>query len=305
MGPMDRERELRRGGRPEDGPDKVAWRLDRLSAEQAEDVIRRAIELTDEENEAYEYGQMDAETLEQVAGELGIPTRHVRKAMAEQRARRHNPDEESSWLDRLFGIVDLDEAIIIEGRPEDIERAAETWMKSHEGLRLKRRTRQGAIWVKDDRPLAAIRMGLGITNGSKSLRSAGDIEHTLRSVNENEHLFSITASKSRLRSAAVLSLIGVGFLSLTGVVATAFTQPFSALIPGLVASLVFAAGLTALAVAGVRRWASKIRTAVERAVDAVVAPDRSGLFDTFPGRLGSILKSFGLFSSRRGPDHRN
>lgn len=298
---MDRDWEPARGGDPEQESGDIAGRLDRLNAEQAEDVIRRAIELTDEEDEAYEYGQMDAETLEQVAGELGIPARHVRKAMAEQQARRHNPDEESSWFDRLFGILDLDEAIIIEGRPADIELAAETWMKNHEGLRLKRRTRHGAIWAKDDRPLAAIRMGLGITHGTKSLRTAGDIEHALRSVKDNEHLFSITASKNRLRLAAVLWLIGIGLVSLAGVVASVLATGLA----GLLATAGLTAGLTATAVAGVRSWASKIRTAVERAVDAVVAPDRSGLYDTFPGRLGSVLKSWGLFSNRRERDRRS
>ncbi len=302
-GQMDRERELAPGVEPERGSGEIAGRLDRLNAEQAEDVMRRAIELTDEEDDVYEYGQMDSETLEQVAGELGIPARHVRKAMAEQRASRHSLDEETSWFERLFGIVDLDEAVIIEGQAVDIERAVETWMKTHEGLRLKRRTRHGAIWAKDDRPLAAIRMGLGITHGTKSLRSTGDIEHTLRSVNENEHLLSIAASKNRLRLAAILSLVGAGILSVSTVIAAAFGPLGDLRIPGLAGSLVFAAGLTTIAVAGVRSWASKIRTAVERAVDAVVAPDRSGLYDTFPGRLGNMLKSWGLFSNRHDRRH--
>ncbi len=301
---MDREQEPAGAEGPAQESDAIAERLDRLSAEQAEDVIRRAIELTDEENETFEYGQMDTETLERVAAELGIPARHVRKAMVEQRASRHSLDEESSWFDGLFGIVDLDEAAIIEGRAADVERAVEIWMASHEGLRLKRRTRLGAIWAKDNRPLASIRMGLGITNGTKALRSAGDVEHTLRSVEANEHLLSISASKNRLRMAATLSMIGVAILATSTTVAAAIGQSGDLSLPGLAAGLVFSAGLGLGAIAGVRRWASNIRTAIERAVDAVAAPDRSGLYETFPGRLGSFLRSFGLFSNRRNQNRR-
>lgn len=299
---MDRERELQGRREEERSAPDIAGRLDRLSAEAAEDVIRRAIQLTDEEQEEYQYGTMDAATLEKVAAELGIPARHVQRALAEQRAGLHQPADVDTRLDRLFGIVDLDEAAIIEGSRHDVEEAVAAWMHNHEGMRVRRHSDEATVWMKDDRPLAAIRMGLGVTHGSKSLRTAGDVEHLVRSIGENEQLLSITASKHRLRTAAKLWLIGASLPVVAGVLA-GITGGLEALIPMLAGGIALAGAIAGAAVAGVRGWAAKIRTAVERAVDAVTDPEGSGVFDTFPGRLGSFLKSIGLLPRQRGRGH--
>lgn len=293
---MDRERRVRREGEDLSGADAIAGRLDRLNADQAEAVIRRAIELTDEENERFEYGRLDADTLETVAAELGIPARHVQRAIAEQRVALHDPDDEASIIDRIFGITDLDEAAVVDGDRGDVELAMTTWMESHEGLRVKRHTVDGAVWMKDERPLTAIKMGLGMTHGSKTLRGTGEVEHAIRTIGEREHLVSMTVSKRLLRAVAVWGSLGIA--TVMGVLGLVLGLTVGLGVGLAVALVGGGAGLAGLW-GGVRSWAGRVRDAVDRAVAAVIDPDRSGVFDTLPGRLGGWLKSMGVAGSRK------
>ena len=272
-------------------PGRVADRLDRLTAEQADEVMRRAIRLQDDSAEP-DFGTFDVETLRAAAAELGIPQRHLERALAEQRAGLLESPPRAGAFDQLLGITDLDQSTVIVGSKAEAERAVTTWLSKHEGMRVIRRSSDGATWEKDTRPLTSLRMGLGLTDGSKALREVGTVEHSVRSLDEGEQFVSIKADPEKLRSVGGVLMALAAALALTGGVAIAAGT--GSILAGIVTALLAGAALGAAVVGGVRSWAGRIRRAAERAIDAVRRPSSSRLYEQVPGWLGTVLRSLGL-----------
>ena len=288
---MDREheRDNRPESKPADGP--IADRLDRLSSAEAEQVILRALELTDADVERDSYGMLDIETLEVVARELNIPLRHLRAAMAEQRTRTATEGDDS-WFDRLLKIDQLDGATLVKGNVDAVHRALVTWFTSHEGLRAVHVVANRGEWEKDSTPLTSLRMGLGMTNSSRALRGAGTIHHEIKSIGIEEHIVTIEAGKELVRMTGKGLLAGAATLSVLAAVSVA-AGPASlgaGLLTGLLTALVFTTG----AIAGVRAWAGRINRSIRRALGAITDPASSGVFDALPGSVGRFLRGLGL-----------
>jgi hypothetical protein len=272
-------------------PGHVADRLDRLTAEQADEVMRRAIRLQDDSAEP-DFGTFDVETLRAAAAELGIPQRHLERALAEQRAGLLESPPRAGVFDQLLGITDLDQSTVVAGSRAEAERAVTTWLSKHEGMRVIRRSSNGATWEKDTRPLTSLRMGLGLTDGSKALREVGTVEHSVHSLDEGEQFVSIKADPEKLRSVGGVLMALAAALALTGGVAIAAGT--ESILAGIATALLTGAALGAAVVGGVRSWAGRIRRAAERAIDAVRRPSSSRLYEQVPGWLGTVLRSLGL-----------
>lgn len=270
---------------------EVADRLDRLTAEQADEVIRRAIRLQDDFAEP-DFGTFDVETLRAAAAELGIPQQHLERALAEQRAGLLESPPPAGTFDQLLGITDLDQSTVVVGSKGEAERAVSTWLSRHEGMRVIRRSSDGATWEKDTRPLTSLRMGLGLTDGSKALREVGTVEHSVRSLSGGEQFVSIKANPEKLRTVGGVLMALAAALALTGGVAVAAGT--GSILAGIATALLASAALGAAVIGGVRSWAGRIRRAAERAIDAVRRPSSAQLYGQVPGWLGTVLRSLGL-----------
>lgn len=294
---MDRDREHRehRSHSDETSDRPVAHRLDRLTSEEAEQVILRALELTDADMDLGSHGTLDVEALEVAAEELNIPIRHLRSAMAEQRAKSKTAGDDP-WFDRLLKIDTMDGAAIVRGNVDAVHRAIVTWFQNHEGLRAVHIVGNRGEWEKDTNPLTALRMGLGMTNSSKSLRGAGTVSHEITSLGPDEHIVSIEAGKDLVRNTGRGLLVGAAALATAAGVAISLG-------PGNIGSGLLAALWTALlfgtgAVAIVRSWAGRISKSIRRALSAITDPATSGVFDSLPGSFGRFLRGFGLGRKR-------
>lgn len=294
---MDRHEDRLDEPQPPSRPDDaLASRLDRLSAGEAETVIRRALELTDAETHGAEHGSLDRETLEIVARELGIPMKHLTRALAEQHIAAATGGDDT-WFDRMMRIDELDGATLVRGNRDAVQRAIVTWFNAHEGLRAVQTGPDRGEWEKDTTPLTAIRMGLGMTNASRALRSAGTVRHEITSIGPDEHLVSIEAGKALLRATAKGLVAGAVSLAVLAGIAIA-AGPGTAATGALAAvwtALLFGAGATL----AVRSWAGRISRGIRRALDAITHPRESGVYDRLPGRLGSFLESLGFGRGRR------
>ncbi len=294
---MDRNEEQAGRHPPPPRPDDaLAARLDRLSAGEAESVIRRALELTDEETHGAEHGSLDRATLEIVARELGIPMKHLTRALAEQQIAAATGGDDT-WFDRLMRIDELDGATLVRGNRDAVQQALVTWFNTHEGLRAVQTGPNRGEWEKDTTPLTAIRMGLGMTNSSRALRSAGTVTHEITSLGPDEHLVSIEAGKGLLRATAKGLVAGAISLAVLAGIAIAAG-------PGNLASGALAAVWTALlfgagATLAVRSWAGRISRGIRRALGAITHPRESGVYDRLPGKLGSFLENLGFGRGRR------
>lgn len=281
--------------------DQIAGRLDRLTAEQADEVMRRAISLHDEDAAVLESGSFDVDTLRAVAAELGIPRQHLERALAEQRAGVLQPRPSAGPIDRMLGVADLEQSAIVNGRRAEVERATMIWLSKHEGLRVVRRSEDGATWEKDTRPLTSIRVGLGLTQGSKALRDVGTVEHSVRSVAHDEQVVTIKTDPEKLRAVAGALLVLVAVVALTGGAAVAAGT--GSVLAGFGTAAVAVLGLGAAVLGGIRSWARRIRRAGERAIDAVRRPEASGLNEPMSGWLGTVLRGLGLSPGHGPGDH--
>ena len=258
-------------------------------------MIRRALELSDDEKHQDDYGTLDRQTLEVVASELGIPLKHLSRALAEQKLKTAT-DGDDSWFDRLIRVDELDGAALVKGNIDAVQRALVTWFKTHEGLRLVRSTANRGEWEKDTTPLTSIRLGLGMTNGSRVLRSARSVNHEITSIGIDEHLVSIQAGKDLVRMTGKgLFAAAFSLATLTGIaVAAGPGNAATGAIAGLWTALAFGAGAAFI----VRSWSSRINRAISRALDAITDPKSAGVFDRFPGRFGAFLEGLGLGRKR-------
>lgn len=259
-------------------------------------MIRRAIELQDDEASATEYGSLSADMLAKVAGELGIPQHHLDRAMAEQRAGLLESAPPAGLFDRILGLSDLEEAVVVEGTRPEVEHAVTGWFSAHEGLRVRKRTADGAVWEKDARPLASIRMGLGLTEGTKVLRDAGSVEHKVKTIDEDEHLVSVAVDPGRLRTTGEVLLAVVAALSVFGAIGVAAGT--GSVLGSLATAFWTAAVFGTATILGIRAWSRRVSNALERALYAVRDPQSAGVYEPVPGWLGSVLRGIGLIPRR-------
>ena len=120
-----------------------------LSREQFDAVVRRAAELAARESETTEAGLTEAE-LYRIAGEVGLPAQHVRRALSEVRAA---PITGGAPLDRMIGPRLVWASRIVRGTPEGLAPAIDTFMTSGRLLQRVRRSptrlqyRQAIDWM--------------------------------------------------------------------------------------------------------------------------------------------------------------
>lgn len=279
----------------EPGSDAVADRLDRLTSSQAESVIKRAIHL---QSEAEHDESFDLAMLQDIASDLGIPLAILEQALAEQHrdiaaAQRHTP----SRLDRLFGITGFDESAVLRGEIPEIENVLSTWMRSHEGMKRSRRTADGGEWHKNTQFLSQLKVDLGLTNSTPTLRNAGTTRHYFHALSDTEVLLTIEADRARVRMIAAISLAGAVALALVGAGFVGFGAGsfFGAIWTALGGLALF--GGTAVGV--IRGWTSRIRRSLARVIEAVTHPEESGVYETIGAKIGSLFDRFRSKSGAR------
>ncbi len=236
--------------------------------EQLDRVIRRAVELQLEDDLGFE--QLDEATVTRVAAEIGIDPAHVKRAIAETRA-VPQPESDGIW-DRVLVPVAMSESRTVNSAPREVEDAVVEWMRRQQGMRMRRRVPDGAVWEKDSHLITAVRMGLGMGRGDRALRSAREVTHRVQPASDADQVVSLEADASNARA------IGLGLLGAGVVAAGVGTGLAAATGDGLQAVEAVAAGLglatySSAVVAGVKLWGRRIRDALGRALDGITHPE--------------------------------
>jgi hypothetical protein len=267
---------------------EVTDRLQKLSPARADRILRRAIEL--QTHSDYDDAQLDVETLNRVADELGVHRDIVAKALAEELSKPDHTPPGSFW-ERIFGPKHVtDQTLLTASRPRAEANIAD-WMTRHEGLQVIRTSHDATVWTKRASPMNSIRQGLKIAQGTGALRSTR-VSHRLETVTETQHVVTLQAST------APAYWTGVGIAGL-GVLVAAGLFIGLGIGVGLLAGL--AAGLGALVVqvgAGIvaaRAWIQQIRRGMGRALTGIAHPEVAGQ-DTVGQAVMDIL---GQFKRRR------
>lgn len=262
---------------PDRSTEEVADRLDQVSQGQMERILKRAIELQQDEDWkwGHEYDQSD---LEAIAVELGIDPQFVRKAAIEERTKaalRANQPEPLTPVERFLAPNRMSAQGRARGTRREVQRDVGTWMRRHEGLRPRRLTDDGAVWDKDTGIASALRRGFKVSQGTGAIREMSDVEHSVTSISDDEHIVTVEADTSVINKVAAGVAAGGTALAVgagIGVAAAAGGAGFADIAQfagGFLGVMALNAGV-ALTVA--KGWASSVRRGLQRAIDGITHP---------------------------------
>ena len=119
-------------------PDKSPSRDRTLSREEFDEVMRRAAELAASETTDSDRGISESEVY-RIAGEVGLPEHHVRRALTEIRSGSSLPSG-SGLLDRLYGVEVIRASRVVSGTPRELSRRLDEFLVGGQLLEPIRRT---------------------------------------------------------------------------------------------------------------------------------------------------------------------
>lgn len=260
---------------------------EQIGVDRVEAVLQRAIDLDATEPPA---GSIDADTLADIAAELGIEEMALRRAFAEEQV-GFAPEPARGVWDRVLGPDRIAETRLVPGSTEAVTRDAEVWFRRHEGLRLRSRGAGGAVWEAHEGALARLRADL-LGPAKPSLRNARAVTLQVRPVTTAEQLVSIEADAAPLQDRGKRSLGAVAIAAFVAAIAgLVLTASAVGAMLGLAVAL-----LAVPVVAGFRGAATRLRDGVGRALDAIGAAEEVGLrkpdFEHFVGIGRRWLRNF-------------
>lgn len=272
----------------------------RLTRDEAEQVIRRALELQDTQQTGRDPGLSLADVAD-IAHQLGVDPSLVRRARSEVQVARQG-DEAPYPAQRLLGPGHVAAARLVPGDSQPVRTAAAAWMTNDEGMTRVGRRGHTERWVRDKRLLVQLRRGLQADRGSGVLRDLDAVSVTITPDPEGA-IVAVDADTSRVRTAGgvitamgtVISAgIGAGVAAMvpdSGPLAGDAVQFGAAFIPSMAVGL----GTT---VAVTRTWTTKVRRAVEQALDGIAMTTTSPQLPAPPirsdtGLRGTVLRWLG------------
>ena len=266
---------------------------DGLSVEEVEAIIRRATELQAEDD--FSLPTLDEEALHRVARELGIQSGNLRRAIAEARTSLIRP--EPSLLDRILAPPSVTESRVVYGDREVVESRLGEWMTRQEGLRLRRKDRDGGVWEKDPHIVTRVRMGLRLGRGSRVLRNSRKVTHRIQSIRDDEQALALEAETHTIKSVGAVGLAALGAVASTGAAYGIAVGAPEIAVPAAVAGL----ALTGTGVIlGVRMWVNKIREGLRRVLDGVSSQETATPPDSLDRHVKDIWRNWRQFQNRRG-----
>jgi hypothetical protein len=259
---------------PRHHPEQVSGGIDRLPgeepvpADQADKILRRAIELQTEES-TRRVDPIDRDKLVRMARELNVDPDFLLRALAEHQAGVSLDDRLDTVWQKVLAPDKVMATRIVKGDRRRVEAAAESWFRSHEGLRPRRHFEDGILWEKDSHPITSIRMGLKLGQGTGALRDIRGVTHRVREIKGGEQLVSIEANTAGLRKTGQ-TLLAVGAVATAGAVGVGSTAFGGPLEPATIAlALSTLAVFTGSTILGVRMAFNRLTRGINRALDAV------------------------------------
>ena len=221
-----------------------------LTRKQFEDVMRRATELAAEGTESDDV-LLDEEELLRIAGEVGLPEHHVRRALAEVRG---TPPVARGPVGRVFGPAVVGTGRVVPGTAQDLSRAIDEFMVAGQLLQPVRRGSEVLSYRPAVDWASQLARAASATSKRHYVASAKSVEVGLEAVDEdrvfvrlevdpgtrNEHVAGALTGGA---AAAVAAGLGIGFLTV-GAVPVALAVAAGVVVGGAVGTgVVWAAGV--------------------------------------------------------------
>jgi hypothetical protein len=199
-----------------------------------ERVLARAAELQAADADPGELTLTEAQILE-VGNEVGIPAKHLRQAMAEERSRVEVPVERGR-LAALFGGATVFASRTVRGTPAALFDKLDDAMQREESLRVKRRFADRIAWEPRGGMATEFRRIMNVGGHGYRLARAEEVSATVIAVDAERSIVRLDASLANVRSQRILGGSGVavvggvtgGVLVALGVMAAAAALPVAA-----------------------------------------------------------------------------
>ncbi len=240
-----------------------------LTRREFEAVIRRAAELASSDPDEGEGGLSEAE-LFRIAGEVGLPDAHVRRALTEVR----DGVEERGALDRIFGPSFVRASRVVPGQPELLAEGLDDFLVASQLLQPVRRGggllqyRPALDWASQ------LARAASFTSRKYYIASAKSVEIRLDAVDERRTLVRIEVDPGTRGDDVATAVLGGGIGG--GAAGALVGWGLAAVTPlGLAAGLAVVAGVTVcggvtyLAGQSHRRKLLEVRTELEGVLDAL------------------------------------
>ena len=220
---------------------RPSQRIDRAALDR---VLARAAELQGKSADGDPDEEFTEEQLIELGKEVGLTAQSLRQALAEERTRSVLPDEERGVLARVFGASHVSAARTVDGKPDDVLRAVDAWMRQQELLIVKRHHADRIVWEPRRDFFVGLKRALKAGGRDYALSRAFEVAATAIAVDDTRTHVALDADFRTQRTVA-MSSIGASTVFGTAVTASLFVMhvfPPIALIPLVAAPLVSVAG---------------------------------------------------------------
>src|SRR4029077_4630261 len=211
----------------EDQDRGVAMAGELISREALERIIQRAAELQAGEHDIGD-GLTETELLS-LGQDVGIPARHLRQALLEERTRSLVPKPRGliAWVggpERLLG------QRVVPGDARDVERSLGAWMEQYELLQMKRRYPDRISWDPKVGAFASIQRALGAGGRRFALARAAEVTGLVTPLETgfcHVQLLADVSNLRRQRLGIAGALFGLGAGTTGTFLAMAVLTPFA------------------------------------------------------------------------------
>lgn len=216
---------------PPAAPSGAPAPLERAALER---VLARAAELQAAEADPGELTLTEAQILD-VGNEVGIPAKHLRQALAEERSRVEVPVERGR-VAALFGSATVFASRTVRGAPLALFEKLDDAMQREESLRVKRRFPDRIAWEPRGGMATEFRRIMNVGGHGYRLARAEEVSATIIAVDAERSIVRLDASLANVRSQRIAGGSGVavaggvtaGVLFALGVMAAVAALPVAA-----------------------------------------------------------------------------
>jgi hypothetical protein len=163
-----------------------------------ERVLARAAELQSADADPGELTLTEAQILD-VGNEVGIPAKHVRQALAEERSRISVPTERGR-VAAMFGAATVSASRTVRGTPAAIFERLDDWMQREESLQMKRRFPDRIAWEPRGGMATEFRRIMNLGGHGYRLARAEEVAATVIAVDAERSIVRLDASLANVRA---------------------------------------------------------------------------------------------------------
>lgn len=163
-----------------------------------ERVLARAAELQSADADTGELTLTEAQIID-VGNEVGIPAKHLRQALAEERSRVAVPVERGR-VAAMFGSATVSASRTVTGTPAVIFDRLDTWMQKEESLQVKRRFADRMAWEPRGGMAIEFQRLMNLSGHGYRLARAEEVAATVIAVDVERSIVRLDASLANVRS---------------------------------------------------------------------------------------------------------